>query len=101
MEAWGFRAMQARREFMTREEVAQEWFEEEFDPVVELIREENLAEGLTDAEAYSRIVSLRYLLLRTHSWDEETIDQLRAELRRKPPRDEDTLTHVMRGELRG
>ena len=101
VEAWGFRAMQARREFMTREEVAREWFREEFDPVVELIREENLAEGLTDAEAYSRIVSLRYLLLRTHSWDEETIDQLRAELRRKPPRDEDTLTHVMRGELRG
>lgn len=101
VEAWGFRAMQARREFMTREEVAREWFREEFDPVVELIREENLAEGLTDAEAYSRIVSLRYLLLRTHNWDEETIDQLRAELRRKPPRDEDTLTHVMRGELRG
>ena len=101
VEAWGFRAMQARREFMTREEVAQEWFQEEFVPVVELIREENLAEGLTDAEAYSRIVSLRYLLLRTHNWDEETIDQLRAELRRKAPRDEDTLTHVMRGELRG
>ena len=101
VEAWGFRAMQARREFMTREEVASEWFKEEFEPVVELIREENLAQGLTDAEAYSRIVSLRYLLLRTHRWDEETLEQLRAELRRKPPRDEDTLTHLMRGELRG
>ena len=101
VEAWGFRALQARREFMTREQVAAAWFEHEFEPVVRLIREEDLAEGLTDAEAYSRIVSLRYLLLRTHSWDEETLEQLRSELRRKAPRDEDTLTHVMRGKLRG
>ena len=101
VEAWGFRAMQARGEFMSREEVAREWFETEFAPVVDLIREENLAEGLTDAEAYTRIVSLRYLLLRTHRWDEETLEQLRSELRGKAPRDEDTLTHVMRGKLRG
>ncbi|MDQ3728894.1 MAG: chromosome partitioning protein ParB [Actinomycetota bacterium] len=100
VEAWGFRAMQACGEFMTREEVAREWFEHEFDPVVRLVREEKLAEGLTDAEAYSRIVSLRYLLLRTHRWDEETIERLRAELRHKPS-GEDTLTHVMRGDLKG
>lgn len=101
VEAWGFRAMQARGEYMTREEVAREWFEHEFEPVVQLIREENLAQGQTDAEAYTRIVSLRYLLLRTHDWDDETVERLREELRRKPPRDEDTLTHVMRGNLRG
>jgi hypothetical protein len=101
VEAWGLRLMQARKEFMTREEVAREWFEQEFEPVVQLIREENLAEGLTDAEAYARIVSLRYLLLRTHRWDEETLEQLRSELRRKAPRDEDTLTNMMRGKLRG
>jgi hypothetical protein len=101
VEAWGFRAMQATGEFMTREEVAKEWFEQEFEPVTKLIRDEGLAEGQTDAEAYSRIVSLRYLLLRTHRWDEETLERLREELRRKAPRDEDTLTHVMRGDLRG
>ncbi len=101
VEAWGFRLMQARGEFMTREEIAREWFEQEFEPVVQLVREENLAEGQTDAEAYARIVSLRYLLLRTHRWDAETLERLREELRRKPPRDEDTLTHTMRGDLRG
>ena len=101
VEAWGFRAMQASGEFMSRQEVARLWFEEEFEPVTTLIREEGLAEGQTDAEAYSRIVSLRYLLLRTHQWDSETLEQLRSELRRKPPRNEDTLTHVMRGKLRG
>ena len=97
----GLSAMQARGEFMTREEIAREWFEQEFEPVVQLVREENLAEGQTDAEAYARIVSLRYLLLRTHRWDAETLERLREELRRKPPRDEDTLTHTMRGDLRG
>ena len=93
--------MQARGEFMTREQVAADWFEHEFAPIVSLIREEGLAEGQTDAEAYIRIVALRYLLLRTHRWDEETLDRLREELRRKAPRDEDTLTHMLRGELRG
>ena len=101
VEAWGFREMQARGEFMSRDAVAIEWFEREFEPVAKLVREAGLAEGQTDAEAYARIVSLRYLLLRTHRWDEETLEALREELRRKPRRDEDTLTHVMRGELRG
>jgi hypothetical protein len=101
VEAWGFRAMQAGGEFMDREEVAAAWFSHEFEPITELIREEGLAEGQTDAEAYIRIVALRYLLLRTHRWDEATLEELRAELRRKPPRDEDKLTHLLRGELRG
>ena len=101
VEAWGFRAMQARGEYMSREEIAREWFEQEFEPIVALIRDEGLADDQTDAEAYIRIVSLRYLLLRTHRWDPETLERLRAELRRKAPRDEDTLTHIMRGELRG
>lgn len=101
VEAWGFRAMQSCGEFMNREEVAAAWFEQEFVPIAALIREEGLSEGQTDAEAYIRIVALRYLLLRTHRWDEETLETLRSELRAKAPRDEDTLTHMLRGELRG
>ena len=100
VEAWGFRHMQAHQEFMTREQVAKAWLEEDFEPVVQLIREEGLAEGLTDAEAYTRVVGLRYLLLRTHRWDEETLEELRAALRQKPPRNEDTLTHLIRGGLK-
>ena len=33
--------------------------------------------------------------------DEEILERLREELRRRAPRDEDTLTHMMRGDLRG
>jgi hypothetical protein len=101
VEAWGFRAMQARGEFMTREQVAREWFEQEYAPVVEMLREADLIGEQTETEAYARIVSLRYLLLRTHEWDEDVLERLREELRGGAPREEDTLTHLMRGEMRG
>ena len=76
--------MQARGEFMSREEVAREWFEEEFEPVVAMLREHDLIGDQTEAEAYARIVSLRYLLLRTHDWDDEVLERLREELARAP-----------------
>jgi len=96
VEAWGFRAMQARGEFMTREQVALEWFRNDFEPVVQALRESDLVSDFTDAEAYMRISALRYFLLRTHRWDESVIERLREELRKPPPRDEDTLVHVLR-----
>src|SRR3954453_7926705 len=37
VEAWGFRAMQGLGEFMTREEVAERWFRDEYDPVVNML----------------------------------------------------------------
>ena len=101
VEAWGFRLMQARGEFMTREQVARAWFTEEFEPIVAMLREADLIGDLEEAEAYARVVSLRYLLLRTHRWDDEILERLREELRRRAPRDEDTLTHMMRGDLGG
>jgi hypothetical protein len=100
VEAWGFRLMQACGEFMTREEVARTWWTEEYEPIVEMLREADLIGSMTEAEAYTRVVSLRYLLLRTHRWDEEILERLREELRRKAPRDEDTLTHMLRRDLR-
>ena len=95
VEAWGFRAMQERREFMTREEVARAWFEEEYVPVVALLREAGLCGRGTETEAYERVSGLRYMLLRTHEWSGEVLERLRGELSR-PPRDEDTLVHRLR-----
>ena len=81
VEAWGFRVMQARGEFMTREEVAEAWFHEDYLPVTEMIAEAELTRrGTTETEAYARVVSLRYLLLRTHDWNDGVIERLRAEL---------------------
>jgi hypothetical protein len=99
VEAWGFRAMQARKEFMSRQEVAEAWFREEYEPVVEMLREAGLLGRGTETEAYMRVTTLRYLLLRTHEWDDEVIERLRRELER-PPEDEDTMVHRLRRELR-
>jgi hypothetical protein len=97
VEAWGFRAMQAAGEFMTREQVAEAWFRDEFEPVVEMLREADLIGPGTEAEAYMRLSALRYILLRTHHWDEEVLERLRSELER--PSIEDTLVHRLRKEL--
>ncbi len=100
VEAWGFRWIQATGEFKAREEVARFWFEDDFEPIVRMLREADVAGNLTDAEAYIRVVGLRYYLLRTHRWDDEILERLREELRRRPRREDDTLTHMLRDDLR-
>ena len=97
VEAWGFRAIQARGEAMTREAVALAWFRQEYEPVVEMLKEAGLGGAGTEADAYMVIVSLRYLLLRTHDWDEAVLDALREEMRR--PSWEDTEVRRLRREL--
>jgi hypothetical protein len=93
VEAWGFRAMQARGTYMDRAEVARLWFTEEYEPVVELLRAGDLAaDGETETEAYLRVAADRYRVLRTHDWSDEVIERLRREERRRrrrrrtPPR---------------
>jgi hypothetical protein len=81
VEAWGFRAMQERGTHMTRQEVARVWLEEEYRPVVQVLRESDLLGDRTDAEAYMRVVTERYRLLRTHSWSPEIWQRLTRELR--------------------
>jgi hypothetical protein len=93
VEAWGFRAMQNRSTYMDRASVAQHWFQEEYEPVVELLKAGHLiAEDETETEAYMRVAADRYRVLRTHEWSDEVLDQLRREERRRkwrrrtPPR---------------
>jgi len=99
VEAWGFRLMQDRREFLTRDRVAEEWFHDEYEPVVAMLAEAGLIGRGTETEAYARIVALRYALLRTHEWNDDVLERLRQELQR-PARDEDTTEHRLRRELR-
>jgi hypothetical protein len=81
IEAWGFRTMQGRGETMSREEVAHEWLEHEFRPVVRMLREADLIGTGTDADAYMRVAAERYRLMRTHDWNDAVIERLRQELR--------------------
>jgi hypothetical protein len=81
VEAWGFRAIQARHEAMSREEVAEAWFHDEYLPVVDALREADLIGAGAETEAYARAMKLRWHLLRTHAWNEEILERLRKELR--------------------
>jgi hypothetical protein len=99
VEAWGFRAMQELGEFMTREAVAEGWFRDEYEPVVGMLREADLIGRGTETEGYMRVSGLRYLLLRTHEWSDDVVERLRQALR-EPSRDEDTMVHRLRKELR-
>ena len=80
VEAWGFRLMHGIGELLDRGEVAESWFEDEYGPVVESIRDADLVGDGTDADAYVRVVRDRYMLLRTHDWDEDVIARLRTAL---------------------
>jgi hypothetical protein len=99
VEAWGFRAIQGSGEALTRAEVAESWYRDEYRPVVEMLREAGLVRRGTETEAYMRVAALRYLILRTHVWDDEVIERLREDLER-PSWDEDTMVRRLRKELR-
>ncbi len=79
VEAWGFRSMQAERQYLDRDQIARRWFAEEFTLVVRMLRAANLVGSGTDAEAYMRVASQRYRLMRTHEWNDEVIERLRQE----------------------
>jgi len=79
VEAWAFRAMQDRAEYLDRATAARLWFDEEYVPVVEMLREAGLLENGTEADCYVRASGQRYRLMRTHDWNEEILARLRAE----------------------
>jgi hypothetical protein len=100
VEAWGFRVIQARRTEMSRHEVAEAWFREEYQPVVEMLGAAQLIpKGVTDTEAYMKVAHLRYLILRTHEWDDAVIDAIRRDLA-SPGQEDDTMVRQLRRELR-
>jgi hypothetical protein len=79
VEAWGFRAMQAMGQPLDRTEVAQAWFRDEYEPAVALLRESGLIRAdESETAAYERLAEARYLLLRSHAWDDEVIAHLRG-----------------------
>ena len=99
VEAWGFRASQDRGETMSRAEVAETWFRDEYEPVAEMLREAELvAKDSTETEAYMRVSHLRYLILRTHDWSDDVIEAVRRDLA-APSLDEDTMVRRLRKEL--
>jgi hypothetical protein len=83
VEAWGFRTSQERGEPVSRRETAYLWLENEYRPVIEMLRGADLIGTITETEAYMRVSAARYRLLRTHSWDEDVLAAVVDELSRK------------------
>ncbi|GAB2974431.1 chromosome partitioning protein ParB [Amycolatopsis acidiphila] len=78
VEAWGFRLMQDEGTFLDRATVANRWYRDEYQPVVEMLRQADLIGNRTEAEAYMWVAGERYRLIRTHRWDDEVIEALRS-----------------------
>jgi hypothetical protein len=83
VEAWGFRTSQDRGEPINRRETAYLWLQNEYRPVIEMLKGADLIGTNTEAEAYMRVSAARYRLLRTHTWDEDVLGAVVDELSRK------------------
>ena len=81
VEAWAFRLMQDRAEFLDRATAARLWFDEEYVPVVEMLREAGMLGSGTETDAYMRISGQRYRLMRTHEWSEDILARVRDDER--------------------
>jgi hypothetical protein len=102
VEAWGFRASHARERLLSREEMARAWFDDEYKPVVELLRGAESGRGAgggTETERYLRIAMLRFLLLHTHELTDDVIERVLGEAK-APGAEADTMVHQLLKEMR-
>ncbi|GAB3133296.1 ParB N-terminal domain-containing protein [Tsukamurella serpentis] len=76
VEAWGFRLVQDLGEFLSREQVAQRWYRDEFTPVVAMARDAGIMQSSSDAEVYLFVACERYRLIRRHDWSPEIIGEV-------------------------
>jgi hypothetical protein len=79
VEAWAFRWGQEHGRLLDRREAAQRWYEDEYLPVVTLLRDAGMLDRTTETDAFLRVSGERYRLLRTHAWSDDVLARLREE----------------------
>jgi hypothetical protein len=99
IEAWAFRASHERGELLSRHEMAQRWFKEEYEPIAQALNDADAGGEGSETEKYMRLAMLRYLLLHTHEWTDEILERLLGEAR-NPSADLDTMVHQFLKEMR-
>jgi hypothetical protein len=99
VEAWGFRASHERGRLLSRAEMAELWFREEYEPIAQTLRDAEAGGAGTETERYMRLAMLRYLLLHTHEWTDEMLERLLGEAHR-PGVEADTMVHQFLKEMR-
>ena len=101
VEAWAYRASLTRGQLLSRRDAANAWFTEEYEPILEVLREAGLGGGGTETERYLRIAMLRFLLLQTFDWTDEIAERLTSEVKSpSAAAEKDTMTHAILKELR-
>jgi hypothetical protein len=98
IEARGYRESHAQGRLVPREELAVTWFHEQYEPVVQVLRETGVGGAGTDTDRYLRFVMLRYLLVHRQEWTDQVIDETLAAVRPPSPED-DTLVHQILKEM--
>lgn len=84
IEAWAARQMFATGEAMERAQAASRWYDEEFQPVLDLIDAQGLRRpGETDGDVYMRVAGDRYRVFLEHIWNTEVLEVLRDKQRAK------------------
>ena len=78
VEAWSFRLVQNAGEYLSRQDAARRWYDDEYRPVVAMLHEADLVGRGTEAEAYLRVACDRYRLIRAHEWSDEIVARLRG-----------------------
>jgi hypothetical protein len=99
VEAWAFRASHDREHLLAREQAAEAWFDEEYEPVTRVLHDVGAGGSGTETERYLRVAMLRFLLLHTHEWTDEVVERLLGELR-APNAADDTMVHQILKEMR-
>ena len=101
VESWAYRASLARGQLLSRRDAGHLWFTEEYEPILEVLREAGLGGGGTETERYLRIAMLRFLLLQTFDWSDDIAEKLSSEVKSPSAASEkDTMTHQILKELR-
>ncbi len=78
VEAWGFRLSQHDERYFDRRQTALRWYEEEYIPVVGILRDADLVgRRETETDAYLRLSGERYRVMRTQEWSDEAIERVR------------------------
>jgi hypothetical protein len=78
VEAWGYRLSQHDERYFDRPQTARRWFEEEYVPVVAILREASLVgRRETETDAYLRLSGERYRITRTQEWSDEATERVR------------------------
>jgi len=63
---------------MDRSAVALRWYEDEYRPVVTMLRAAHMIDDYSEVEAYLRVAGQRYRLIRSHEWSEQIVEQVRS-----------------------